>query len=363
MKKNTMPPIVYKLLPLGLSVLLSACVTVPTNAPQTPAQSAQNMPAAPTIFSRMTETQQQTTLRTQIAQQDLLYRIAAPLLTNNTPLCQNNARNLLGFTAKNKYSFPPDYVEAAQALGFGDELQITGILPESGAAKSGLQHGDLLISAASKRIPKGKDAERQAGMMLGPIVTGRTPIQLTVSRKGTHKTTTVPLTLACAFNIELGNTDNVNSYADGRRILVTRGMLKFAKSDEELAYVIAKEMAHNALGHATKQRQVATIGGVIDNLMRMQPEAITQAGTAGIRPYTEALDTESDTVALYMLARAGVNIDNAAAFWRRLATEYPANVANSYTALHPTLNQRIAKIEQVTKTIKNKQASSANLMP
>ncbi len=351
------------LLSLGALVLLSACATPQPGTSKSPVAEAANLPAAPTVISRLIESPEQTALRTLTAQQDQLYRVAAPLLTNNTPLCQGNARNLLGFTAKNKYSYPPEYMEAAQALGFGDELQITGVLPDSGAAHSGLKRQDLLIAASNKDIPKGPDAERQAAIMLGPIVSSRTPVRLTLERSGTKKTTVVPLTLACAFNIELGNSDNVNSYADGRRVLITRGMLNFTKTDEELAYVIAKEIAHNALGHITQQRMVATAGGVIDNLLRMQPDSVTMAGTSGIRPYLQAMDIQADTVALYMLARAGYNIDNALPFWRRLAEQYPVTVPNGYNALHPSVNQRFETIRQVVQIIKTKQDNNETLMP
>ena len=350
-------------LSIAAVTLLAACATPPQNAPRSPVAKAENVPAAPTIFSRIVESPEQTTLRTVTAQQDQLYRVAAPLLTSNTPLCQGNARNLLGFTAKNKYSFPPEYLEAAQALGFGDELQITGVLPESGAARSGLKRQDLLLAAANKELPKGPDAERQAAIMLGPIVSTRAPVRLTLQRDGIKKTAAVPLTLACAFNIELGNSDNVNSYADGRRVLITRGMMQFAQTDEELAYVIAKEMAHNALGHASQQRMIATVGGVIDNLLRMQPDSVALAGTSGIRPYPQALDTEADTVALYMLARAGYNIDNAWPFWRRLSEQYPVTVHNGYTALHPAVAQRLENISQVVQVIKQKQDNHVPLMP
>jgi hypothetical protein len=372
MNTSNLPVWPRTLLSLGTLILLSACVTPPpntgsntagTNPAQSPIETASEQPGAPTIISRIVETQEQTTLRTLTVQQDQLYRVAAPLLTSNTALCTGNARNLLGFTAKNKYSFPPEYLEAAQALGYGDALQITGVLPDSGADRSGLKRQDLLISASGKNIPKGPDAERQAAILLGPIVSSNMPVRLTLERSNAKKTTTVPLTLACAFNIELGNSDNVSSYADGRRVLITRGMLAFTKSDEELAYVIAKEIAHNALGHATQQRMIATVGGVIDNLLRLQPEPVAIAGTSGIRPYPQALDIEADTVALYMLARAGYNIDNALSFWRRLGEQYPVTVHNGYNALHPAINQRLDTIRQVVDTIKIKQSNREVLMP
>jgi predicted Zn-dependent protease len=161
----------------------------------------------------------------------------------------------------------------------------------------------------------------------------------------------------------LGNADNVNTYADGRRIMVTRGMMAFAQSDEELVYVMAKEMAHNALGHAIKQHMSATIGGIIDNLIHVHPDMSTMSGTAGIKPMAKESDAAADTLSLYMVARAGYNVDNAVKFWQRLANQYPATVLNGHTAIHPATTYRLASMEKVVTLLKSKQASKRPLLP
>ncbi|SRR5450830_1639836 len=339
--------------------LLAACVTPPPGLPDQPVASV----VVPVTSKAPVDTPEQAALRKLTGQQDRLYRVAAPLLTSNAPLCKGNARNLLGFTAKNKYSYPAEYVNAAQGMGYDDRLQVTGVLPGSGAARAGVQRGDVLLAVADKPLPQGADAERQAANVLGPLVTGRAPIKLTVMRGKSQQSLIVPLTLACAFSIELGNADNVNSYADGRRVLITRGMINFIQSDEELAYVIAKDMAHNSLGHAIRQRMVATTGSVIDNLMRVQPDLTAAAGTGGIRPYPQELDAAADNLALYLLVRAGYGIDNYVKFWQRLATQYPASVPNGYTALHPATAYRMAMIDKATATLKAKQAAGKPLLP
>ena len=111
-----------------IALLLAGCSTVSLDTP-----SARPGTVAP---APVTESAQKQALRNVTAQQDRLYRLAAPLLVNNAPLCKGNARNLIGFSAKTKYSFSEDYVEAAQSLGFDERLQVTGVLNNSGAALS-----------------------------------------------------------------------------------------------------------------------------------------------------------------------------------------------------------------------------------
>lgn len=303
-------------------------------------------------------------LRSIVALQDRLDRVAAPLLISNPELCKGNARNLFGFTAKNKYSYTPELINASeQALGLGEQLQITGVLSGSGAARVGVRRGDKLVAAEGRPIAPGPNAEQDAAAVLAPLVQDRTKVKLTMLRSGSNLTLNVPLTLACAFSINLGNTSNVMAYADGRRVLITRGMLNFAKSDDELAYVVAKEMAHNALGHPGKQHMGATVSDIIDNLIRIHPDMSTLTGKAGLLPYPQEMDAAADALSLYMLARAGYGIDRTSLFWQKLATQYPASVLNGYTAIHPATAYRVAGMGKTVAEIKAKQATKQALLP
>jgi len=352
------------LLTLPAVVLVAACAT--PEAPQAgsapapePVRTVVPAQPAPAVGSA-----EQQALQTLISHQERLYRVAAPLLVNNSELCKGNARNLLGFTAKNKYSYSNEFANAAQkVLGLDDRLQIMGVLSGGGAARAGVKRGDILLAVENKTLPQGENAEREAAGILAPMMNGRTSISLTVLRDGSRMALNVPLTYACAFGVELGNTDNVNAYADGHRVMVTRGMLNALRSDEELAYVLAKEMAHNALAHPSKQRTSATIGGIIDNLTRIRPDMSTMAGLAGLRPMPQDVDAMADKLSLYLLARAGYNIDQVVPFWQRMASQYPATMLNAYTALHPSTSYRVAAMEKTVKDIRLKQARKRPLLP
>lgn len=331
------------------ALLLAGCSTVSLDTPGTTASGS--------------DSPQLQTLRTISAQQDRLYRIAAPLLVNNTPLCKGNVRNLIGFSAKTKYSYSEEYVNAAAQLGLEERLEVTGVLNNSGAARAGIRRGDVLTTVQGQPMPQGPNAERQAAAVLGPLVSARSNVALGLLRNGNAMTVDVPLTQACGFGIELGNVDNVNAYADGRRVLVTRGMLNFVRNDNELAYVLAKELASNALGHPTRQQMNATVGGIIDNMTRVTPDLSMLGGMAGIKAMPQELDAASDTLALYMLARGGYSIDGAALFWQRLATQYPATVLNGYTAIHPATAYRLTAIRRTVDDIQAKQIAKKPLLP
>ena len=345
-----------------LALLLSACQSVapvlqaPVVAPVAPVEEV------PAISPRVAAAAE--ALTKMAAMQERLYKVAAPLLINNAELCKSQARNLLGFTARNRYWYPGDYNEAAHvAFGMGERLQVTGVLAGSGAARAGLRRGDELISASGKTLPTGPNASSSVGAIFGPLVASHANLAMVVERDDKSRQLSIPVTRACGFAIELGNTDNINSYADGQRVMVTRGMLHFAQSDDELAVLLAKGIAHNILGHATLTRSTGTIGSVIDNLGNVHPDTSMLIGSAGIKAMPADLDMAADHLSLYLLTRAGYSVDAAAPFWKRLAGSYPASVLNSYVANHPGTAARLAGIDKSVAEIKSKQGAKKTLTP
>jgi hypothetical protein len=357
------PRLRHAALAAAAAALLSGCATqgpaqpggeprAPDPAIDAPRAITPEMAAAADTLSRMA------------ALQDRLYKVAAPLLIDNAELCTRHARNLLGFTAKNRYSYPGSYNEAAhRVLDMGERLQVTNVLVGSGAAKAGLRQGDELVAAAGTPLPPGRTALSQAGAIFGPIVRKQASLPLTIERSGKTRDLTVPVTRACAFGIELGNADNVNAYADGQRIMLTRGMMGATQNDDELAYVLAHTMAHNMLGHAASQRNASTIGGIIENLTNISPDTSMLIGSGGIKAMPATQDAAADRLAVYLLARAGYRTDRVAAFWQRFAASYPASVLNGHTANHPALAQRIAAIDRAVAEVNAKKADNKPLTP
>lgn len=351
-----------RLILLPVAALLAACAT--TAPPPAPTPAAQSQARAPEDRVPAAPTAEDTAVRNLAALQDRLYRVAGPLLTNNTALCKDAARNLLGFTAKNRHSYSPEYAAAAQnVLGLSDRLQVMGVLSPSGAERAGVQRGDVLLAVEGQPLPEGANAERQAATILAPLVSKRSAVQMTVLRSGGAVQLNVPLTNACGFGVELGNTDAVNAWSDGYRVMITRGMLNHARTDDELAYVMARELAHNILAHPSRRKMSATLGGIIDNLTRVRPDTSGMSGMAGVKPVPQDMDAMADRLAVYLLARANYNLDQLVPFWQRTASQYPASVLNAYTAQHPATAARVAAMDRALKDVRAKQASNRPLVP
>ena len=352
-----------------LFTFLGACNQVPLNSttstlPSTSASPSvyQNSPSKVNGASSITI--RDPVIDTLLERQERIYRIAAPLIIKNAVLCRTQARPLLGFTAKNQYSYPPELsVAARQSLGLDERLQVMQILDGSGAMRAGLKRGDILQTIQDITIPTGPQAEPEAARMLSPILKNLTEINITVIRQNQPITVNVPLTLACAFAIDVGNTQNVNAYADGRRILLTRGLLDWLSTDEDVAVIIAREIAHNVLQHAKQLQQMATLSIVIDNLLLFKPDQVAANSSNGIKITPEKMDQDADRLALFMLARAGYDLASFTRVMQKLAQIPNASQANTYPALHPWTEGRQSVIQSTMKEIRQKQSAKKALVP
>ena len=360
----------FKYLMYAATALLTACGTTlpsapppdPDAAPVWPAGAASVVapPAAPLSSRALASAAQIAALQAIAEQQNRLNVLAAPILLGNVALCKRNARNVSGFVAKTQYAYASELAGAARtALGLDERLRVMTVLPGSAAVQSGLLTGDVVLAVGDSKIAPGPNAERDAAKLIETAGRGHAAINLTILRGNTALTLNLALSRACALDIELGNSDNVNSYTDGRRVMITRGMLNATRSDEELAFVLAKEIAQGVLTTAARPGMRA----MIERLLQNQPVPPATVRAPVLQPYVPVSDATADKLALYMLARAGGNIEGALSFWQNLAAKYPASLANSFTALHPATPYRLSVIKAVTASIKLKQLNQLPLIP
>jgi hypothetical protein len=299
-------------------------------------------------------------LRKWVEQQDRLHAVASPLLLKNAAICKKKSDLVLGLTAKTKYAYTNDFIDTAeQELGLSDRLQVTQVMPGSGAEKSGVRRGDILVRLENQKLPTGSKADLQGAALIAAATRGKNDVALTVKRDGRELSLNVSLSRACNFSVEVGNASHVNAYSDGRRTLITAGMLDYVRSDAELAIVVAKEIAHNIVIRIPRPNMASTIDGL--RVFGVASKSLQESEK--IRPYTQVMDATADKYSLYLLARAGYDIHQVLPFWKRLASQFPATQPNSYTALHPSTAYRSSVITAVSKVVKHHVKHRLPLVP
>ncbi len=172
------------------------------------------------------------------------------------------------------------------------------------------------------------------------------------------------------FHLDDSETDAVNAYTDGKKIVVTPAMMSFAKTDDQLATVLAHEYAHAIETHPQKASQNATMGGLlglaVDSLVGSQGIStqgiFSKLGAQGAtQRYSQDFEREADYIGMYILERSGYNIDNAAYLWRRMAALNPKGIYVGST--HPTTAERYVLLEKTAAEIKAKQKAGTRLLP
>lgn len=305
-------------------------------------------------------------LQQQIKYQQQLDNVAWPVLVAALPLCDEEFHKRdLGFSVASLSSFPAHYAEAAKTVfNMGDALQVVTVAVNSPAANAGIQPGDKLIAMNGMLVVRGKDAAKSFDKTLASLLDLDNVIKLKIERAGAPQEISLKGQMLCYFPPGVTMGDEVNAYADGKNIVVSKGMLRFAENDLELSTVIAHELAHNMMRHIDAKKSNYWLGTAADIAAAVAGVNTQGAfGRMGATAYSQDFESEADYVGVYVQALAKQPIENVANFWRRMAAEHPGGIKENHGASHPSTPERFISIEKTVEEIRNKQKAGFALVP
>lgn len=306
-----------------------------------------------------------------IADSGKVTNIATKIKVSNAKICEGNTSPMLGLTYWNMYDFSQEYQSlVVEKYRLGGALQVVNVGTGSPAEKAGFQFGDELAYIDDNVIKGGKDAKKDFYKQLDEMVKANKPLKIKIWRSGQEKILTITPVEACKSDISLTFDNALNAYADGKNIYITKGMMNFFQSEQEMALVISHELAHNVMHHIDAKKTNATIGMVFGILLDIgaaaagvntQGEFSKAGGNIGAGAFSVDFEKEADYVGLYFMANADYKINDAALFWRRMAAENPSSITLSTT--HPSTAERFVGIEKTVDEIKQKQLNKKLLKP
>jgi predicted Zn-dependent protease len=174
----------------------------------------------------------------------------------------------------------------------------------------------------------------------------------------------------CAYDPAVVKDQILNAWADGRNVVVTTAMLRFASTDDELAAIVGHEIAHHAMRHIDAKKKNAGFGAILGAMLDIAAATqgvntggdFTRSGAAiGAMTYSQDFEREADYVGMYVIARAGRPFATAPNLWRRMAQESPGSI--KYASTHPTSAERFVRLEQIVAEIQRKVAAGEPLVP
>ena len=155
--------------------------------------------------------------------------------------------------------------------------------------------------------------------------------------------------------------ESINAFAaSGGYILVNKGLIKAAKNEDELAAVLAHEIAHTVRGHAIGSIKKARMAGVykemLDNTVQLDEQqlgTLTKAFEGAmddmidsmvVKGYSRDTEFEADRVGLKIMADAGYDPAAFIKLLENLAKKQGSH-KGGFSATHPSPSDRIAKLK------------------
>jgi membrane-associated protease RseP (regulator of RpoE activity) len=299
-------------------------------------------------------------------------RVAHPILVAAAPLCKDKTHYESGAVFTTADGFGKDYTTTvSRFIGgiAGNQLGLLHVVPGSPADQAGLRRGDRLLEINGYVVPDAKDASEQLAKQAKEWLKNPTPLKTSYLRTtadgGTQTLhTSISPVLACDYEAVLIMEESLNAFADGQRIAIFRGMLRFA-NDQELAIMIGHELAHNFMGHIEAQQRNGLLGTIAEIIATAKGIPTQGAlGAAISLKFSPAFEAEADYVGLYVLARSGIEIKDAAKFWRRMAAANPNGISQrGMIASHPATSDRFIALQKAVQEIEAKRAAGKVLDP
>ncbi len=268
-------------------------------------------------------------------QDEAIERVGFRLAVANADLCPPGAA--AGFSVHTIEQYGPAYRAAASnLLGLGEHPGVLAVAPGSAADLAGLREADAILAIdgqstpGAPRPPAHSDFSRTAAVQ-GRVATAENsaPMTLVLLREGAKIALDLRPTPACRSLFQVVPDARLNGEADGDYVQVSSELAGLAATDDELAALLAHELAHNVLGHPARLDALHVNRGLL---------AFFGRNARLIR----ATEREADRLSIYLLARAGYDPEKAIGFWARVRTAAPGSAADP---THPPWAERLALVK------------------
>lgn len=240
-------------------------------------------------------------------------------------------------------------------LPTGASLFVAAIAPGGVAARAGITPGTGIVRI-NGRLPMRNPYEGASRFALAnservideALNAGPIDIEL-LARDGTRRTVTLTGRAACRSRFEIVPDNEEQAYADGDIVQVTAGMGTYTEQkDEELAAVVAHELAHNMLRHIPRSEEAGTPNDYTRYLGRYAR-------------VSRGMEEEADRLSVWLLSQAGYDPTAPLAFWARFGPNHDS--AHPFGRLHDPWRTRVAAIEQELAGMRSAKARNPRARP
>lgn len=252
-----------------------------------------------------------------LVQQDLrLATVSHRIASANAPFCKRLERNP-GWVLHDERQYP-DRETARAAFALKLPISVAAVVPAGTADKASIEAGDglagmndgiwvwnqeVMHKQSAKRI-EGVQSEIRKAFTEGPV-------ELEVESSQGPRRVVLDPPLSCASRFWVDARSNLDAGADGEGVRITEGLMAFVGADDdELAAVVAHELAHNLLAHRER----------LSKTKRRTKEIL-------------ATEIEADRLSVWLMANAGYDPKAALRFAERYGRKTGLGIFSAGTHL------------------------------
>ena len=257
------------------------------------------------------------------------------LLAANAPFCKENVWNAgWQLHALDDYGGSENAAKAYNLKpGFDGIAAIAATGP---AAQAGLKAGDSLdLTPQQKLLSNGKIKANATASFLKfhPVAIGARPkASMMVKRIGPIAgQLEVFVRPACPSRFQVEPARKRSASADGEMVTITSRLAELTRDDDELAAILAHEIAHNLLRHPQRLAAAKVSRGILS--------AVT-GGAAKIKQ----TEIEADRLSIWLMANAGYDPQGAIRFWTFYGKKFGKGIFSAPT--HYRWKKRVALFEE-----------------
>ena len=229
-------------------------------------------------------------------------------------------------------------------------------LPLSVAAQTQIKYHSNKFSIADD-VKLGRQAAQEAEQQF-PLLRDNT-VDDYVQRVGSRLVAAIPAQYQhpeFQYYFKVVNARDINAFAlPGGPMYVNRGMIEAARTEGEMAGVMAHEISHVALRHGTAQATksqkygtLAAIAGIAGAIVTRNPNVgqLAQAPFAVyLLKFSREYETEADILGSQIMAQAGYDPRDLANMFRTLEQQGGGG-GGGFLSDHPSPSDRYARIEK-----------------
>ena len=259
--------------------------------------------------------------------------IAFRLTTANAALCRGLVP-VAGWAIHSLGQYDPALRDQARAsFGFETPIAVEAVVAGGPAARAGVEGNDSIAAVGGQALAgtAGTKADSSARDAANAVIARQpigAPLRVDLVKSGVKRTVAIAAVAGCPGSFEVLLGPGMDASADGATVQIS---VRFFEryTDDQIAVVVAHELAHNILRHRARLDAAKVSRGLL-----------AEVGRNG-RLFRRT-ETEADLLGMHLLRNAGWDPHAAVAFWRDHGGDVDGGLFRSRT--HPSSKARAHSI-------------------